>query len=123
MILTATKYIQAQNYWTYWYNNSQKSIIALYDIRNPSKASLVRSIEIDGNLSDTRLGDTGIMTAVVATSYWMPPIYRPYFSDTSNMKKPIFDYNYKNLIPQISDQQYFSENKLQRIEHSENVKE
>lgn len=107
LILTATKYIQAQNYWTYWYNNSQKSIIALYDIRNPSKASLVRSIEIDGNLSDTRLGDTGIMTAVVATSYWMPPIYRPYFSDTSNMKKPIFDYNYKNLIPQISDQQYF----------------
>ena len=107
LILTATKYIQAQNYWTYWYNNSQKSIIALYDIRNPSKASLVRSIEIDGNLSDTRLGDTGIMTAVVATSYWMPPIYRPYFSDTSNMKKPTFGYIYKNLIPQISDQQYF----------------
>ena len=105
LILTATRYIQSQNYWTYWYNNTQKSIIALYDIRDITHASLVRSIEIDGSLSDTRLGDTGIMTAVIATSYWMPPIYR-YSDSSSKMARPQYDYSSKNLIPRISDQQF-----------------
>lgn len=106
LILTATKSIGTQRYWTYWYDNTQKSVIALYDISNPARASLVRNIEVDGYLSDTRLGDTGIMTTVVATSYWMPPIYRPYFMDSKNIKMPIFDYSAKNLIPRISDIQY-----------------
>lgn len=108
LVLTATRFIQNQNYWTYWYNNTQKSIIALYDIRDITHASLVRSIEIDGSLSDTRLGDTGIMTAVIATSYWMPPIYRYAFDGvaTSKIAKPQYDYSSKNLIPRISDQQF-----------------
>lgn len=105
LILTATKYIQNQDYWTYWYNNTQKSIIALYDIRDITRASLVRSIEVDGSLSDTRLWDTGIMTAVVSTSYWMPPIYR-YYDSSSKMPRPQYDYSSKNLIPRISDQQF-----------------
>ncbi len=109
LVLTATKYLQSQNYWTYWYNNTQKSIIELYDIRDISRASLVRSIEIDGNLSDTRLSDTGIMTAVVATSYGLPPIYRYAVDGVSSSKmivKPQYDYSSKNLIPRISDQQF-----------------
>jgi hypothetical protein len=86
---------------------SKQSIIALYDISNPTRASLVRSIEVDGSLSDTRLGDTGIMTAIVATSYWMPQIYRPYFLDTTlKMARPTFDYSSTNLIPRISDMSY-----------------
>lgn len=108
LILTATKTIGYQHYWTYWYNNTQKSIIALYDIRDMSRTSLVRSIEVDGSLSDTRLGDTGIMTAVVATSYWMPPIYRydgGGFS-TKMVPRPQYNYNSKDLIPRISDQQF-----------------
>ena len=106
LILTATKSIGTQRYWTYWYDNTQKSIIALYDISTPARASLVRSIEVDGYLSDTRLSDTGIITAVVATSYWMPPIYRPYLIDSKNIKMPVFDYSAKNLMPRISDTQY-----------------
>ena len=106
LILTATKSIGTQRYWTYWYDNTQKSIIALYDISIPARTALVRNIEVDGYLSDTRLGDTGIMTAVVATSYWMPPIYRPYLMDSKNIKMPVFDYSAKNLIPRISDTQY-----------------
>ncbi len=105
LILTATKSLQSQNYWTYWYNNSQKSIIALYEIRDVARARLVRSIEVDGYLSDTRLSDTGIMTAVIATSYWMPPIYR-YYDISSKMARPQYDYSSKNLIPRIIDQQY-----------------
>ncbi len=109
LILTATKSIGTQRYWTYWYDNTQKSIIALYDISTPTRTTLVRNIEVDGYLSDTRLGDTGIMTAVVATSYWMPPIYRPYFLDSSSkMVRPTFDYSARNLIPRISDIQYKS---------------
>lgn len=80
-----------------------------------SKSSLVRSIEIDGTLSDTRLSDNGIMTAVVSTSYWMPPIYRPYFSDSTKTKQPTFDYNIKNLVPKIIDQQFvLSESELSK---------
>jgi inhibitor of cysteine peptidase len=106
LILTATRYIQSQNYFPYWYNNTQKSIIALYDIRDITRASLVRSIEIDWSLSDTRLSDTGIMTAVIATSYWMPPIYRYYDSSSKMAPRPQYDYSSKNLIPRISDQQF-----------------
>ena len=108
LILTATRYVQTQGYWTYWYNNTQKSVIALYDIRDMSRASLVRSIEVDGYLSDTRLSDTGIMTAVVATSYWMPPIYRTYFDGSKKSTEIKYDYSAKNLIPRITDQQFVS---------------
>lgn len=67
----------------------------------------MRSIEVDGSLSDTRLSDTGIMTAVIATSYWMPQIYRPYLMDTTGkMAQPVWDYSAKNLIPRISDVTY-----------------
>lgn len=55
LILTATRYSQSNIYWKGWYNNNQKSIIALYDISVPARATLIRSIEIDGSLSDTRL--------------------------------------------------------------------
>ncbi len=106
LILTATKSLGTGRYRTYWYNKSQKSIIALYDISNPARTTLVRNIEVDGYLSDTRLGDTGIMTAVIVISYWMPPIYRAYFADTtSKMVRPSFDYSTRNLIPRISDRQ------------------
>ena len=49
------------------------------------------------------------MTAIVATSYWMPQIYRPYFMDTTGkMARPRFDYSSTNLIPRISDATYRS---------------
>ncbi len=105
LVLTASKTLQSQNSWMYWYNYSQKSIIAIYDISLPAKTKLVRNIEVDGYLSDTRLADNGMMTAVVATSYWMPPIYR-YYDSTSKMVRPTFDYSTKNLMPRISDQQF-----------------
>lgn len=47
------------------------------------------------------------MTAVVTTSYWMPPIYR-YYDSTLKMARPVFDYSARNLIPRISDQQFAS---------------
>lgn len=105
LVLTATKSLQYQNYWTYWYNNSQKSIIAIYNIQDVSKATLLRNIEVDGYLSDSRLSETGMMTAVVTTSYWMPPIYR-YMDSSSKMARPVFDYSTRNLMPRISDQQF-----------------
>jgi hypothetical protein len=106
LVLTATRYTPIQNSWMNWYNNTQKSIVTIYDIRDISRASVIRSIEIDGSLSDTRLGDTGMLTAVVTTSYWMPPLYRPYFVDGVITKKPPMDYAAHSLIPKISDQQF-----------------
>lgn len=105
LVLTATKSIPYQNSWTYWYNNSQKTIIAIYNIQDVARASLIRSIEVDGYLSDSRLSENGMMTAVVTTSYWMPPIYR-YYDVSSKMVPPKFDYSTKNLLPRISDQQF-----------------
>jgi hypothetical protein len=111
LVLTASKSLQLKNSWTYWYNYSQKSIIALYDISVPQKTRLVRNIEVDGYLSDSRLADNGMMTAVVATSYWMPPVYR-YYDSTSKMVSPTFDYTTKNLMPRISDQQFVDGKKV-----------
>ena len=76
MILTATRYARTNSYWMGWYDNSQKSIVALYDIAIPSQAKLIRFIEIDGSLSDSRLEDNGLFTLVATTSYWIPPYYR-----------------------------------------------
>jgi Beta propeller domain len=106
LVLTATRYTTIQNSGVNWYNNTQKSIVTIYDIRDITRASVIRSIEVDGSLSDTRLGDTGMLTAVVTTSYWMPPLYRPYFIDGTMTKQARMDYTARNLIPQISDQQF-----------------
>ena len=105
LVLTATKSLQYQNYWTYWYNNSQKSIIAIYNIQDVAKATLLRNIEVDGYLSDSRLSENGMLTAVVTTSYWMPPFYR-YIDTPVKMAPPAFDYSTRNLMPRISDQQF-----------------
>ncbi len=102
LVITATKYTSYNARWYGWYNNDQTSIIALYDIRNPAKASLVRTIQVEWSLSDSRITDTGIMTAVVSTSYAMPPIYAPYF-DGSKKGTPAYEYSSKTLIPRILD--------------------
>ncbi len=107
LILTASKYVNLQNGSTYWYNTQQKSVVSVYDIRVPAKVTLIRNIEVDGYLSDTRLWDTGIMTAIVSTTYWMPPVYRTFFDEkNTSIARPMFDYSSKNLIPHISDTLY-----------------
>ena len=40
-----------------WYDNSQKSIVAVYDVTTPATAKLVRLTQVDGSLGDTRLED------------------------------------------------------------------
>ncbi len=42
------------------------------------------------------------MTAVVSTSYAMPPIYMPYFNGTK-VGTPTYDYSARTLIPRITD--------------------
>lgn len=43
-----------------------------------------------------------MMTAVVTTSYAMPPIYMPYFDGTKK-GTPSYDYSSRTLIPRILD--------------------
>lgn len=102
LLLTATKYGVYNKWWYGWYSNEQKSVVALYDITNPEKATLRRTVELDGYLSDSRLEDTGLFTAVVSTSFWTPPIYRPYLDGTLK-GTPKYDYSSKYLIPNIRD--------------------
>jgi hypothetical protein len=83
-----------------WYDNSQKSVIAIYDISSPASAKLVRLTQIDGYLSDSRLEDNGVMTVVASTSYWTPPYYRMMIEDN---KSPTYKYSARNLVPRISD--------------------
>lgn len=101
LVLTATKSAAYNARWYGWYNNEQKSIIALYDIVDPTKASLLRIIQVDGNLSDSRIADNGMMTAVVSTSFSVPPIYA--YSLGESKKMPAYEYTSRTLIPRISD--------------------
>jgi inhibitor of cysteine peptidase len=101
LVLTATKSASYNARWYGWYNNEQKSIIALYDIADPTKASLLRIIQVDGNLSDSRIADNGLMTAVVSTSFSVPPIYA--YSLWESNKMPAYEYTSRTLIPRISD--------------------
>lgn len=100
LILTATRYVNSNRYWMGWYDNSQKSIVAIYDTSTPTSAKLVRLTQVDGSLSDTRLEDNGLMTVVVSTSYWTPPYYRMMMEDA---KAPTYNYSARNLVPRISD--------------------
>jgi len=102
LVLTANRYNSYNPYWYGWYDNSTKSVIALYDIADKSAIKLVRVVQVDGNLSDTRLADNGIMTVIVSNSYFFPPIYKVASTDT----KSEYSYNSKTLIPRISDVQY-----------------
>jgi inhibitor of cysteine peptidase len=102
LILTATRYNNYNPYWYGWYDNSVKSVIALYDISDKSAIKLVRVVQVDGNLSDTRLADNGLMTVVVSSSYFLPPVYRSASTDT----KQEYSYTSRTLIPRISDVQY-----------------
>ncbi len=47
LVITATKYSTYNGKWYGWYNNDQTSIIALYDVRDPAKASLVRTLQVE----------------------------------------------------------------------------
>ncbi len=102
LILTATKYSNYDQKWYGWYTNTSKSIVALYDIKDPKKASLIRIVQVEGSLSDSRLTDDGILTAVVSTYYGMPPIYRPYAIGTTKWI-PAYDFSPRTLIPRITD--------------------
>lgn len=102
IILTATRYNAHNPYWYGWYDNSAKSVIALYDIADKSAIKLVRVVQVDGNLSDTRLADNGLMTVVVSNSYSQPPLYRTMSLDI----KSSYSYASRTLIPRISDVQY-----------------
>lgn len=102
LILTATRYSGYNQYWYGWYDNSAKSVIALYDITDKLSTKLIRVVQVDGTLSDSRLADNGLMTAVVSSSYAFPPLYRMASSDT----KEEYSYSTKTLIPRISDLQY-----------------
>lgn len=47
LVITATKYANYNARWYGWYQNNQTSIIAVYDIRDPAKASLVRTLQVE----------------------------------------------------------------------------
>jgi len=100
LILTATRSVNPSRYWMGWYDNSQKSVVAIYDISTPASAKLIRLTQVDGSLSDTRLEDNGLMTVVVSTSYWTPPYYRMMMEGG---KTPSYSYATRNLVPRISD--------------------
>jgi inhibitor of cysteine peptidase len=103
LVITATKYTNYNARWYGWYQNNQTSIIALYDIRNPAKASLVRTLQVEGSLSDSRLTDNGVMTAVVSTSYGFPPIYYAADAKMAGGSSVAYEYSPKTLIPRITD--------------------
>lgn len=109
LILTATRYSNSSRYWMGWYNNSQKSVVAIYDLKNVIEAKLIRLIQVDWILSESRLEDNWLMTLVVSTSYWTPPYYRMMLEWE---KLPEYQYSSKNLIPRISDTQYNGNKRL-----------
>lgn len=109
LILTATRYSQSSQFWRGWYDNSQKSILAIYDITDISDTKLIRLTQVDGTLVDTRLEDNGLFTAVVSTSYWTPPYYRT-FSESEDM--PSSAYRSRQLIPRISDVRYHGNRRI-----------
>ncbi len=75
LVLTATKMTSYNAKWYGWYDGQTKSMIAVYDISQPEQARMIRTVQVDGALVESRLADDGILTAVVSDSYQMPVMY------------------------------------------------
>ena len=69
LILTATRSIAYNARWYGWYNNQQRGVIAIYDISNPSKVSLVRTTQVNGTVTDSRLSQDGILTVILSNYF------------------------------------------------------
>lgn len=100
LILTATRSIPYNARWYGWYNAQERAVIALYDITNRSKVSLIRVLQSEGNITDSRLDDDGIMTVIVWNSISYPPI----FLAQNEVTTPNF--SSRSLIPNIFDTTY-----------------
>ena len=105
LVLTATRSIAYSPRWYGWYNNEQRWVIAIYDISNPSKVSLIRTTQVNGSVTDSRLSQDGILTVVLSNYFWLPPIYYAKTASTVNR-----EYSERSLIPSITDTVFSREN-------------
>lgn len=102
LILTAARSITYNARWYGWYDNTQRGIVAIYDMTDRSRVSLERVIQLDGTISDSRLDSDGIMTLIGTNYLGVPPIY---YSADARLATP-YTYAARSLIPNIYDSTY-----------------
>ncbi len=108
LVLIGTKYITSGTYWTArWYNPESKTILAVYDMKDPMNPLLERYNQIDGNYRDSRIvGNT--LYFLSTSEFRMPPIYMTKYSQKSSgftqaMSAIKKDFNIKTLAPEIRE--------------------
>lgn len=106
LIVIAEKYVHKAEYSTAWIDRTQKTVVAVYDIRNRSKPLLERYSQIDGYLREARL-DSGKLTLVTSTYFNFP--YDRYFPQVKgqslelDIDKLTSEFSTKNVIPKRID--------------------
>lgn len=124
LVLVGTKYTSSGNNWTSrFYAPESKTIVAIYNIKDPMNPILERYNQIDGNYRDSRI--VGKTLYFLSTSdLRIPPIYMTnYIKETSGFTKAMGaikkDFSIKTLAPEIRESTLGNKGKyLQNIRSS-----
>lgn len=108
LIIVGNKYVSNGFNWGYrWYAPEVKSLLAVYNISNPSKPFLERYSQIDGDYRESRLiGDT--LYLISSNPLRMPPVYTMrYAKESQGFLSAITaidkDFSLKNVAPEIRE--------------------
>lgn len=124
LVLVGTKYVTSGTYWTArWYNPESKTIVAVYDMKDPVNPTLERYNQIDGSYRDSRIvGNT--LYFLSTSEFRMPPLYMTTYSkQASGFSQAVSaiakDFNIKTLAPEIRESTLGKNGKfLQKIRSS-----
>ena len=108
LVFVGSKYTTTQNSWTTrFYAPESKTVIAVYNIKDPKNPLLERYNQIDGNYRDSRIIGTTLYI-VSANDVRMPPYYMTtYGKESTGFSKAMTtiaqDFNVKKIAPEIRE--------------------
>jgi uncharacterized secreted protein with C-terminal beta-propeller domain len=106
LVLFATKYQELRNPHFYWFDRASKSVVVVYDVRDPANPKIDRFLQIDGAVSQSRR--IGNHLYLLSNAQFSFP-YERYYRSVSGLKsgatpeldtvKIDKDFNMKKVMP------------------------
>lgn len=106
LVLFATKYQELRNPHFYWFDRASKSVVVVYDVRDPANPKIDRFLQIDGAVSQSRR--VGNHLYLLSNAQFSFP-YERYYRSVSGLKsgttpeldsaKIDKDFNVKKIMP------------------------
>ena len=85
LVLFSNRYQTYKNVYQYWYDRSNKTVVVVYDVANPSAPKIERYFQIDGSVSQTRR--VGKYLYILSNADFSFPYDRYYLPYSAGMKQ------------------------------------